>query len=116
MNDLYKTVFLQMSQEGTAQHLVLQQRHKEEPVPHIRSVLLESRGSHVMLHLTVHSPVKVPKGRSALSPTAQIERDKVTTKETCLFVCYLICPNVSPLIKAVDQVKQPNKIYVNYLR
>lgn len=88
MNDLYKTVFLQVSQEGTAQHLVLQQRHEEEPVPHIRSVLLENRGSHVMLHLTVHSPVKVPKGKSALSPAAQIERDKVTSKEVYLFVCY----------------------------
>lgn len=88
-----------MSQQDIARHLILFQGRREEPVPHIRSVLLESKGLHVMLHLMVLSLVKGPKGGSVQSPTARIKRGKVTTKETCSFEFHWICLNVSPLIQ-----------------
>lgn len=79
-------MFLQMSREGIAQHLILCQGHREEPVRRIRSVLLENKDLHVTLHLTVHSLVKGPEGKSVLSPTAHIKRGKVTTNEARSFV------------------------------
>lgn len=88
---LYKIMFLQVNWEGIAQHLILCQGHKE-PVPHIRSVLLEDKGLHITLHLTV----KRPEGRSVLSPAAHIKRGKVITSEACSFVSQWICPNVGP--------------------
>lgn len=95
---LYKIISLQTTREGIIQHLILCQGRGEEPVLRIRAVLLESKGLHVMLHLTTHSLVKGPEGRSILSPTAHVKRGKVTTKEMCSLVSFWICPNVAPLI------------------
>lgn len=75
----------------------------------MRPVLLESKGLHVMLHLMAHSLVKGLEGRSVLSPTAHVERDKVTTQEACSFVSRWICPKLRHLIVSISLIK-----YVNY--